>query len=515
MKNKSRQSRRQQKKLRTYQIKKQLDRARSCYAQQDLDGANVLYQQVLERDPDNVEALHGLGVIALDVGMLDTAVDLLGIALRIDAENINVKQTLALVHTRQDRFDLAIELYLQVLSRDQTNANVHGELARLLLLSGKMDAALEHFRSAFDHDPSNPKNLHGLLQLDNQAITPEVMKTIEAQLDRVDLSLDRRSSFYFALGAIHDQAGRYDEAFSNYAVANLAKPMSYDHEQFTSFVTDTIYTFTPELFKRHEHAGIDSSQPVFIVGMPRSGTTLVEQILASHSAVHAAGETSDVENLVKSLAITADQGASYPRIIDQVSAAEILSMGNTLQALMNDRVPADVARVTDKMPVNFLYLGLIALLFPKAHIIHCRRNPLDTCLSCYFQNFSGNHPYASDLQNLGQYYRQYQRLMAHWYDVLSVRVHTVDYEQLVAEPETTSRGLLNHVGLEWQDSCLQFHRTQRTVQTASLVQVRRPLYRTSVARWRHYEKYLQPLKAVLGQEGAASTEDRGLSCNPA
>lgn len=505
MKKKSKQSRRQQKKLRTLRLTKQLDQARACYAQKQFDRANALYQQVLQREPENVDALYGLGVIALDVGMHDTAVDLLGIALRIDDTNINVKKKLALAYTRLNRFDRAIDLYPQVLSRDQTDADIHGELARLLLLSGQMDAALEHYRIAFERDPSNPKNLHGLMRLDSQAITPEAMKTIEAQLDNADLPLDRRSSFYFALGWFHDRAGRYDEAFVNYSVANLAKPMRYNHQQFTSFVTDTINTFTPELFNKHEQAGNDSSRPVYIVGMPRSGTTLVEQILASHTAVHAAGETSNIENLAKSLAVHAGHGVSYPQILAQVSAAEIRSMGNVEEALMNAPVLNGVLRVTDKMPVNFLYLGLLALLFPNAHIIHCRRDPLDTCLSCYFQNFSGNHPYASDLHNLGQYYRQYQRLMEHWYKVLPVSVHTVDYETLVAEPEHTIRDMLSYVGLEWQDHCLQFHRTQRTVQTASLVQVRRPLYRTSVARWRHYDEYLQPLKAALGQQGAAST----------
>ncbi|MGB5279418.1 MAG: sulfotransferase [Gammaproteobacteria bacterium] len=497
MKKNQRQLKRHQKKLRDIKTNKLLTMAQACYTRQELERANAIYQQVLEHDSQNVAALHGLGRIALDVGMLDTAADLLNAALCVDKDNIAVKKSLALLFTRQDRIDYAIKLYVSMLHHDDTNAATHGELARLYLLSGEMDAALNHFRKAYDIDPSNPKHLHGLIQLDRQAITPDVLRTIEAQLEKPDIPLSERSSFYYALGSIHDHAGRYEEAFANYTVANLAKPMKYDHAQFTAFVSEIISTFTPKLFAQYEHAGNDTGRPVFIVGMPRSGTTLVEQILASHPEIHAAGELNHIEKLAASMSANTGHDLSYPKTLNQFNKADIQSIADTQEKLINALAVNNASRVTDKMPVNFLHLGLIALLFPKAHIIHCRRNPLDTCLSCYFQNFSGNHAYASDLTNLGHYYREYERLMLHWSSVLPVKIHHVSYERLVSEPKISSRKMLGYLDLEWHEACLHFHRTQRNIHTASVVQVRQPLYSTSVGRWRHYDKYIHSLKKAL------------------
>ncbi len=504
MRRKNKSSKRQNKKLREIRLNKLLVEAQTHHNQRRLEQARDIYQQVLQARPDNAAALHGLGLIALDIGMPETAIEFFTAALQSDAGNTVVKKALALAYIRQNRIDIATELYRELLEWNDSDGDAHGELARLYLLSGKLDEARVHFKRAFAVNPSDPKNLHGLAQLDSDSITDEVLKTVEIQLAKPELALQDRSSFYFALGRIHDQAGRYEEAFANYSVANLAKPMHYEREKHTRFITQTIDIFNAELFERHTDAGNTTSRPVFIVGMPRSGTTLVEQILASHPDVHAAGELNHIEHLVGSLSSQTDPQPPYPQLLGAVTSADIRSMADAQERLIVQTAGHNASRITDKMPLNFLHLGLIALMFPNAHIVHCRRNPLDTCLSCYFQNLSGNHSYAGDLENLGHYYRQYERLMLHWYRVLPLLIHTVDYEKLVAEPETASKQMLAYLGLDWHEDCLHFHRTRRQVNTASLVQVRKPLYTSSVERWRNYDRHLSPLKTALGTEDSAS-----------
>lgn len=498
-------SRRQKRKIHANRVSALLVRARSCHDKKDLQQAHELYRKVLEQEPENLHALHGLGLIALDADMPDTAAELLQAALNVSPDQITVKKNLALVYTRLERIDEAIALYRQLLKAtsgdDMQRAAVFGELARLYLLSGNMEQALGFYHRAFSLNPLDPRNLHGLMQLDRDAIGADEMRTVENLLRRQDLPLETRSSFYFALGSIHDRDGSYDQAFANYSAANLAKGLKYDAAKHEACIDKLIDTFTPALFEQIASAGDHSLRPVFIVGMPRSGTTLVEQILAAHSDVFAAGELNHIERISKLLQAGDTKRRPYPQCLQSIEPAGIRQTARSHETLLADLCVNGESRVTDKMPTNFLYLGLIALLFPGASIIHCRRDPLDVCLSCYFQNFAGNHPYSANLRDLGHYYRQYQRLMAHWRKVLPIEIHNVDYERLVLEPEQTSRRLIESVGLEWQPACREFYKAQRHVHTASVVQVRQPLYHSSIQRWRHYDRFLQPLKKMLNARG--------------
>jgi hypothetical protein len=222
----------------------------------------------------------------------------------------------------------------------------------------------------------------------------------------------------------------------------------------------------------------------------------VEQILASHPRVHGAGELSDVERLYTPPA-SAPSAVEYPESMNQLDAAAARGMADKYLDRLR-QLGGDALRVVDKMPFNFLRLGFIAALFPRARIIHCRRDPVDVCMSCYFQDFSSGHPFALDLANLGLYYREYVRLMDHWKKVLPVPIFDLRYEELTAEQERVSRELLAYCGLEWDERCLRFHETPRMVRTASNLQVRQSLYRSSVGRWKRYEPYIQPLLAALG-----------------
>jgi hypothetical protein len=231
--------------------------------------------------------------------------------------------------------------------------------------------------------------------------------------------------------------------------------------------------------------------------MPRSGTSLVEQILASHPQVGGVGERKEIALMTKSLPEWIASSEPYPRCVERIDMDIANRLADQYLQTM-ETVSGGATRVADKMMTNYLHLGLIAILFPQARLVHCRRDPLDVCLSCYFQNFSHRPAHTFDLGDLGFYYRQYARLMDHWRDNLPLDLFEINYEQLVEDQEPQTRRLLNHCDLPWDPQCLEFHRTTRVVQTASSWQVRQPLNNRSVRRWVHYDRYLQPLRDALG-----------------
>ena len=241
-----------------------------------------------------------------------------------------------------------------------------------------------------------------------------------------------------------------------------------------------------------------SKLPVFIVGMPRSGTSLVEQILASHPQVCGAGELEDAHGMTVTLATMLGGKIAYPACLTSAKRRHLDELAQRYLAKLS-KFSRTAMRVTDKMPHNFMALGLIELLFPGAHIIHCKRDPVDTCLSIYGLEFNTNHPYADNLEHLGAYYLEYLRLMEHWKTVLSVPILEVQYEELVADQEGVSRQMVEFCGLPWDVRCLNFHQAERVVTTHSYDQVRRPIYKQSVARWKNYESHLAPLIAALSQ----------------
>jgi hypothetical protein len=312
------------------------------------------------------------------------------------------------------------------------------------------------------------------------------------------LTLPERAYLHFHLGHLYDRTGEYDRAFSHFRQGNNLVQSPYDSDEHHRLVSSLIRAYDPASLATHPRATLPTEQPIFIVGMPRSGTTLVEQILTSHPRVYGAGELDDLSQIAAALPRTLGSAEPYPRCLDTLTQAQVDALAQQHLAKLA-ALSGNAPRVTDKMPLNFLNLGLIALLFPHARVIHCTRDPLDTCLSCYFCNFAGNLPYTYDLAHLGQFYKEYTRLMRHWKKVLPVRMREVSYEQLVADPEAQMRALVAFCGLDWDGNCLEFHNTERAVMTASDVQVRRPIYNSSVGLWRRYEKHLAPLLEALGR----------------
>jgi sulfotransferase family protein len=256
--------------------------------------------------------------------------------------------------------------------------------------------------------------------------------------------------------------------------------------------------FSKKFFRERQGWGYESDAPVFIVGMPRSGTTLTEQILSAHPDVFAAGEVETLEHIAYFSEMISPGRDEFPLSALKLTKFGVEVVGRRYMKDLSDRAPAQFKRATNKMPHNFELLGLIALCLPNAKIIHCRRDPVDTCLSCWTKNFNDAHSYSRSLEELGFYYREYHELMQYWRETLPIKILDVDYESYTTDLEGSARRILDFVGLEWDPRCLEFHNVERPVRTASLWQVRQPIYRTSVQKWRAYEKHLGPLIAALG-----------------
>jgi hypothetical protein len=292
--------------------------------------------------------------------------------------------------------------------------------------------------------------------------------------------------------------GRYDDAFEYFDAANKSSDLIYRHDQFVAYRNELISVFNKGFFQSRKTFGVTSERPVFIVGMPRSGTTLCEQVLSAHPKVHAAGELDSLGRLWRKGGelVPTTTPTPLPQSIATLTWFAIEMLANRYLKELRDH-SRTAERVTNKMPHNFEHLGFIQLMFPRAKIIHCRREPLDSCLSIWTQNFNDAHSYARDLHDLGRNYSEYLRLMAHWKKTLTIPILDVVYEEMIADQERVSRGIIDFVGLEWDPRCLEFHKVDRPVLTASSWQVRQPLYTGSKERWRNYDRHLGPLRDGL------------------
>ena len=304
---------------------------------------------------------------------------------------------------------------------------------------------------------------------------------------------------HFTLGNLLDAAGDYDRAFHHFREGNNLCGHHFDPTSYTAAVNAIISTFSPDFVRQAPSAAVSAENLIFIIGMPRSGTTLVEQILASHSQVYGCGELPDIGMIGNSFPELLGIQQNYPQGVVSLTTESCTKLANHyLNRVIETSGNADF--ITDKMPQNFAFLGMIAMLFPGAKVIHCVRDPLDTSLSCYFQYFRYSRTsvaFTTDLTSLGTYYRQYQRLMQHWKSTLDIEMMDVSYERLVGNQEDVTRQMLAFCGLPWDESCLEFYKSSRGITTASSNQVREPVYRRSLQRWKHYEQYLESLKKSL------------------
>jgi tetratricopeptide (TPR) repeat protein len=438
---------------------------------EDYEGAAAEYRAALDHDPGSAEAHAGLGALHQDRGRYAEAEASLGEAVRL-------KPDLAAAHL---------------------------QLGTLRLELGDAAEALAGFREAFRRDPRCTGALYQIAILLRGELPEADRAALEQLMASPDLSDPKRTCLHFGLAQVLDARGDYEGAAEHLRRANALQAAAwrlrgegYDPELHARFVSGIIAACTPDFFARGRGWGLETQRPVFIFGLPRSGTTLVEQILASHSQVFGAGELAFARDDFLGLA---GAGGDEGRAIEALGQLE----GEAIRRVAREHLDklgaldAAAARVTDKMPDNYRYLGLLAALFPKAKFIHCRRDLRDVAVSCWITSFRQIR-WANDPEHIATRFRDYQRLMEHWSRVLPVPVCEVDYEETVADLEGVARRLIAWCGLEWEPGCLAFHATKRPVHTASVSQVRQPIYTRSVARWKHYEAALGPLFTALGPD---------------
>ncbi len=427
--------------------------------------AEEIYLQILEEDPDNADANHLLGLIRADEDLNEEAIALITGAIRI---NPNA-------------------------------SSFHHNIAGIYRRLGDIAEAERQFREAIRLKPDYGEAYQGLAEVVEFSKDDPLLTQLLEQLDRDDLDQQIKCYFHFAAGKIYDDIGAFERAFQHYQQGNAAAGREFDSAAHRQRIKDTLYVYSHDYLQRRGVMGNDSEIPVFVVGMPRSGTTLLEQILASHSSVHGAGELNDLKAVAKTTQEFGSANVPYPNCIPQLSSASLRRLASTylnrVKLLANDK---KITRIVDKHPLNFQFLGLIFDMFPKAKVIHTRRDPLDTCLSCFFQNFTKGQDYSFDLKQLAHFYNDYKRLMEHWDALYPGRILALDYESLIADQEAESRRMIAFCNLDWEDGCLAFHKTERVVKTASFMQVRQPIYKSSEGRWRRYSNQLSEVATILG-----------------
>lgn len=391
--------------------------------------------------------------------------------------------------------DKADRLLRAAIAAEPALADAHAGLGQMLAQRGQSAEAAESFERAVAADPNMASGWQGVAI--NRKFTPDddpLIARIRASLDRPQATPAARQAIHFALAKIYDDIGNYADAAKHAIAANDIRKsgVRFDRAEFVKLIGGLIAATPLGYLDRRPDFGSDDATPIFIVGMPRSGTTLVEQILSSHPDVAAGGE----------LPFWMQRARTGAEIFKETAdAAEARLLADDYIAVLRAISPSS-QRVTDKMPFNFMMLGLIRQVLPRATIVHCRRHPIDTCLSIFNTNFESPMEFAADRGSLVFFYRQYRRLMAHWREVLpKERFVEVDYEELVGDPEPATRRLVAACGLEWNDACLASHLNTRRIETASLWQARQPIYRSSVARWKRYEPWLGELRELQADAG--------------
>jgi tetratricopeptide (TPR) repeat protein len=465
------------------------------------DEASALLTRSLSLDPGRAKTPTYLALVRLDQKLIAEAEAAAQRGLALAPDDPEALNAMGLVRFEQQKSDEALALHRRAVELKPDFADAHNNIGNILKENGDLAAARAAFERAVELDPREAGHYFNLADAKKFTEGDAHLAAMEHRVRNLDgLSAIARSRLDFALAKAYDDLGRYDEAFASMREGNTLKRGRIDYDEAgTLGLFDRIRsTFDPGVLDAGTRPGYASPLPVFVVGMPRSGTTLVEQILASHPAAHGAGELADFNVLVDRMAGSRGNAFCYPEDSPALTTDQLRALGQAYVEGLRRRAPG-AERVTDKMPGNFLFLGLIHLALPGARIIHVLRDPRDTCLSCYSKLFTAEQNFSYDLGELGRYYRKYVELMAHWRDVLPEgRMLEIRYEDVIADLEGSARRIVDYCGLDWDPRCIAFHKSQRPVRTASAAQVRRPIYQTSLGRWRAYEPHLAPLLAELG-----------------
>jgi tetratricopeptide (TPR) repeat protein len=439
-------------------------------------------------------------------GDLQAAAARYRMALTLEPQYAEAHNGLGFVLHEQGQFSEAVAEYGEVLRLKPDFANAYCNLGNIMEELGSFEEALAAFRDALRRDPDHAGAYSLLATMLRGRLPAEDLLAIKRLLARPQMALANRLALHFGLAHVLDGMGSYAEAAEHLQKGNdlcwtlwKKQGKSYDPQAHTQRIDSLIGAFTPEFFAQVRGFGLETELPVFIVGLPRSGTTLTEQILASHSQVHGAGELDCAHQGFEALP-AATGAATVTEALACLGPSTVHRLGHWHLSRLQG-LAANARRVVDKMPDNYLFLGWLCTIFPRAKVIHCRRDLRDVAVSCWMTNFRNIH-WAANWDHIAARFQDYQRLMAHWRAVLPAPLMEVDYEETVTDLQRVARRLVAWCGLEWQDSCLAFHQTSRPVRTASVTQVRQPVYARSVARWKNYESALGQLLERLGPMGS-------------
>jgi tetratricopeptide (TPR) repeat protein len=464
--------------------------------------AETLLARCLELDPSFDGARFSYANALFDQQKAAQAIAQVEILMQRDANHPAYRNLLAAGLALVGDYARVNAIYDGLLAQYPNQPRIWLNAAHALRTVGRRDEAVAAYRRCIALAPELGDAYWGLANLKTASLTDAEAKAMAAQLQRADLPGEDRLHLNFALGKALEDRGDYADAFAHYAAGAKIRRASipYDADETTAQMQRAKAVFTSAFFADRQGFGSPSSAPIFVLGLPRSGSTLIEQILASHSAVEGTMELPDIGFLAKSLdrAARGGRGPSYPERLVELDAASASALGESYIATTAIQRQLDRPRFIDKMPNNFQYIGLIHLILPNAKIIDARRHPLGSCFSAFKQHFAQGQAFSYDLTDLGRYYADYVELMTHVDTAIPARIHRVIYEDLVEDTDAQVRRLLDYCGLPFEEGCLKFYDNDRAVRTVSSEQVRQPIFRDGLEQWRRFEPWLGPLKTALG-----------------
>jgi tetratricopeptide (TPR) repeat protein len=520
---------------------RRIEQAREALSADDHKAAETIFRDILRADPAHVAALCGLAAVSLTASQARDAVRLLKHAqkqsthlplarrglsqallalgalpeaestlrglLKMEAENPNNWVLLATVYTRLMRQEDALAAFEEAARLNPAEVRLRLSVGHLNKTLGRRGECEQAYKRCLEMSPDFGEAYWSLADLKNYVFSNAEIASMQSLLKGEDGSDEDQAHLHFALGRAFEHRQDYPTAFDHYATGNRRrrKTVPFDIEAFENKTRRVRECFDPEFFAARSGCGYPDPSPIFIVGLPRSGSTLVEQILASHSCIEGTFELPNLLTIVREFDHADAAHDAYPEI---VRAAPPEHLGKLGRRYIEETAPLRGARpyFIDKMPNNFSHVGLIQAILPRAVVIDVRRHPMDACFSTFKQHFAEGQSFSYDLEDLGRYYCCYLSLMDHWDTVLPGKVLRLQYEQLIRDPETQIRRLLSHCALPFEPACLSFHETKRPVRTASAEQVRQPLYTSGVGYWRHFEAQLAPLRRALGASLARFSE---------
>lgn len=464
--------------------------------------AETLLTRCLELAPSFVGARHNYAMVLHRQNKPAAALVEIESLLALEPRNPSYNSLKAAVLARIGEFQQSIEIYEAILAVYPNQPKIWMSFGHALKTKGREEDSIVAYRKSIELQPSLGEAYWSLANLKTFRFTSADTHAMRLQLEHEGLAEEDRYHLHFAIGKALEDAEAYPESFENYAHGNRIRRngIGYASAEMTAHVRRSKALLTRDFFRQREGFGAAAPDPIFIVGLPRSGSTLLEQILSSHSQVEGTMELPDMGGIAKTLSgvTRKSQPSNYPEALAALSAAQCRALGEQYLAQTRIQRKTDAPYFIDKMPNNFAHIGLIQLALPHAKIIDARRHPLGCCFSGFKQHFARGQNFTYSLDDIGLYYRDYVELMAHFDAVLPGRIHRVIYESMIEDTQSELRRLLEYCGLAFEEGCLRFYENERAVRTASSQQVRQPIFRDSVHQWRHYEPWLAPLKDVLG-----------------